>query len=53
MECFNDSFILKAEIKKENEKYYVYSGWMPINGYISYSTNMGQNGQYFVFANWS
>ena len=53
MECFNDSFILKAKVKKENGKYYVYSSWMPIIGYASYSFNMGQKGQYYVFANWS
>lgn len=53
MECFNDSFILRASISMEEGKYYVYSGWMPVFGFMSYSMNAGQKGQYFVFANWS
>lgn len=53
MDCFNDSFILRASIVAEEGRYYVYSGWMPISGFTSYFLNAGQEGLYFVFPNWS
>ena len=50
-ECFNDSFLCDSCCEEKDGKYYVYSGWIIKQGFLSYSVR--SNGQYFEFANWS
>lgn len=50
-ECFNDSFLYDSCCEEKDGKFYVYSGWLIKQGFMSYSVH--SKGMYFEFANWS
>lgn len=52
-EVFNDCFPYNSTYEKRGDVYYVYSGWVLKQGFVSYSLNDRQKGAYWMFANWS
>ena len=48
---FNDCFLYDSYCTEENDKYYVYSGWVLPLGFLPYV--LSTNGKYYLFANWS
>lgn len=48
-DAFNDNFLYDSTVEKEENQYFVYSGWVLKSGLLSYS--IMSNGAYYEFLN--
>lgn len=50
-ECFNDNFLYDSYCEEIDGKFYVFTGWILKDGFLSYS--VCSKGEFFEFSNWS